>query len=416
MSKKILNSKYIQRGRGPEENTAYGDVFDARFKDYKIIPNVGHQNCGILINPSDPTRIIKCENKTNYIVERKHELDLLKKIDIYHIFPKIYDITEFNGKTFIEMERFDGDLSYLLLKVCSKKVCNEMQIDIELCDLFIRLLLIQHQYSPSQIEDINTLIKDLNTYIVNPDPKQNHYFESYKKFLVKLQEEWKIIIPILINEIIKLEFGLFVNDLFYYDFKLDNFGYKLTDEPLDDDPRTIMIFDKYLYVYILDWESGLTHPAPYNRITLREEIFDKEKIRYLFRRINELGCTCNVDGKFEQINVYALGAEFANAIKDEHKDILFGEKRKQVWNNSVLSHLKYFYSLTFSFNGYQLNDIKINGFKYEMESKEIKVEDIKNQVIDIIQYQYTFNIDIHSVRKTFGTLDEFREYYASLPI
>lgn len=106
-----------------------GDV-DEFLSGYNEIPNSGQQNCGIFVSDIEQNFIIKCEEGNH--LERKEFIGA-KKLQELNIFPKIessiYD--DENDKTYIKMERLDGDLTQLLYEVTPKQILDDMDISPE---------------------------------------------------------------------------------------------------------------------------------------------------------------------------------------------------------------------------------------------------------------------------------------------
>ena len=90
---------------------------------------------------------------------------------------------------------------------------------------------------------------------------QNITFELYDYFMKELTEIWNNYYEIITKEIIKIKLILQKIQYKYSDNKFDNYGYILSVTPIIDDYRKFKapkIFNQYLYVYLLDQDSGLS--------------------------------------------------------------------------------------------------------------------------------------------------------------
>jgi hypothetical protein len=243
-------------------------------------------------------------------------------------------------KTFITMQKFDGDITSIffnlfpkivLKNMIAKGLINKKQKEA-LFDLFlgkcnytmnnskslsiylntidfdslispeIHDLYIKYLYKNPQI--INTTstfiigkteykniysnnIDNINkNYLTNKDKLDkiksfsNISLELYDIFMDQLIELLNSYYEIIIKEMIKIKLLLIKLGYNYSDNKFDNFGYILSNVPINDFRRYDVprIFNKYLYVYFLDWDSGLQNGDEQSLKTLIEEV--NEGLKY----------------------------------------------------------------------------------------------------------------------------------------
>jgi len=288
-----------------------GGTYTLNLEEWKKIENSGQHNCGIFISDVYPKYILKCDSddKLDKIIEINKTIQL---------FPKIIDSTKIDKDAYITMQKLDGDITNIYFNLFPRIVLKNMidtglinkqqeetifefflgkmiytmknskdlllQLDKfmfdriinpEINSLYIKFLN-ENPQAINNRSDIN--IKDYNykdiysNTIDQEESKYNLYknkldkikkfsnisLELYDIFINKLKDLWNSYHEIITKEIIKIKLILINFGYTYEDDKLDNFGYILSNLPLDDfrkyqAPR---IFGKYLYIYFLDWESG----------------------------------------------------------------------------------------------------------------------------------------------------------------
>lgn len=165
-----------------------------------------------------------------------------------------------------------------------------------------------------RIEDAKNLLDTFNikTYDMNIDLK------LYNKFIDELFKIYDLYYPIIINEIIKIKLLLLSIGYDYYDDKYDNYGYILSEIPLSNDHRkenVPLILGKYLYVYFIDWDSGLNS---------NNDI--KNAINFIIINYNDgLNYSCNGQYYFNLVqdkkNCYIWYDEEYNNVTIAHKSL-----------------------------------------------------------------------------------------------
>ena len=283
--------------------------------EWKQIQNPGQQNCGIFLSDVYPTYILKCDDHFD-----KSKLDTVIEINKkIKLFPNIINFTKIEKNNYITMEKFDGDITNIyfnlfpkivLQNMITKGVINEKQ-EQQIFDIFlskinyfgenkkqiyisidklildrlinpeINKLYIEYIRANPQIRhEISNITIGGHEYkgiysldIEREDDKYYRYkeqlsrilnftgisLELYDTFINELIELWNFYHEIISKEIIKIKILLLRLGYGWWDNKLDNFGYILSTKPIDDfrKDKVPKIFDKYLYVYFLDWGSGL---------------------------------------------------------------------------------------------------------------------------------------------------------------
>lgn len=83
-----------------------------RLSDWEEIKTSGKQNCGIYISKKYPDRILKCDSHYD-----SSYMEIAKEINMtVKLFPELISITDIGKKTYLMMERLDGDLQQLFDK------------------------------------------------------------------------------------------------------------------------------------------------------------------------------------------------------------------------------------------------------------------------------------------------------------
>lgn len=208
------------------------------------IANTGAQNCGIYINNEHLDKLMKCGT---FVDDRVAPIN-----KIAHIFPYIYDscIGDHKYKYNVIMEKMDGDLDQIIKNDIFGKTLdrlnlgNEQRVQIE--------LIFKFKNSAKSVTNDDIFKINSNMLIT---------FKLYETVIREFMNDIHSVYNMLYNEITRVNVKLADIGYFYNDRKFDNYGYKLVDHLLMDDYRTPnvpMYNNKYLYIYILDWEGGLS--------------------------------------------------------------------------------------------------------------------------------------------------------------
>jgi hypothetical protein len=284
---RYLDLKRMMIHGGFKEIVATDDNF---LKGWRKISNPGQQNCGIFINDEQPNRLIKCDTTR---VDLTKMADEISKQTKYKIFPEIYSITVFNGSNYTEMERFNGDLTDLIMHLLPKEILNRMGLSEDLKDdiLFIyeamipktsdREFFLRHfdnasmylyEHPTANISEIPNFPawkseKNIKEEVQMFDKlskrlhKSDVTYDQYKRFINRLIDELKRMIPEITKQIFMLQYELDRLGYHYGDYKYDNFGFTLSDKPKEHLGITWTnnkFYGRYYYVHILDWGSGLS--------------------------------------------------------------------------------------------------------------------------------------------------------------
>jgi len=289
--------------------------YTLNLEEWKQIQNPGQRNCGIFLSDVYPTYILKCED---HVDQSKLDtvIEINKKIKL---FPNIINFTKIEKKNYTTMDKLDGDITNIYFNLFPKIVFQNMiakgvitkkqeetLFDIFLSKIYyfgenkkqimfsidkfildrlinpeIHRLYIEYLHANPQIRhEISNITIGGHEYkgiyisdIEREDADYYKYKEQlsrilnftgislklYDTFINDLIELWNSHHEIISKEIIKIKILLLRLGYDWGDNKLDNFGYILSNTPLDDfrKDKVPKIFDKYLYVYFLDWGSGL---------------------------------------------------------------------------------------------------------------------------------------------------------------
>jgi hypothetical protein len=234
-------------------------------EEWTKIPNSGQRNCGIFISELYPDRIVKCGGSDMYSkIQYVFDINGIMKL-----YPTIFDNKLINEQYYVTMQKLDGDITDIYFNVLPNHVLNNMIEshminDIQKNDI-LKLFKGKMNYTmdnPNRIWiNISDIISDIDKYQKEFDIIKTITptitIDIYDTFIAKLIETWDIYHPIITKEIIKLI--LLLLNLGYHDNdnKFDNYGYILSDIKLDDirGGDVPKIFDKYFYVYGLDFDG-----------------------------------------------------------------------------------------------------------------------------------------------------------------
>lgn len=242
----------------------------------KVVDN-GQHNCGIYVNPANKNRIIKCVRRemseNNYPIDvRTQEINR----DIgFHIFPEIYNyykITNEPSRILIEMERFDNDVTYLLMEylphICARSMGLDQQIETDLLNI------LWYKMPSTNYNPRFDIVYPLNQKVDEPSVKNDKcdkFVEEfansmltlsiYNEFMKIYIEALNLYLPMINEQIFVLQYRLLKIGYRYFDNKFDNYAFTFADENIEymgvqwgDRNR---IGDKYFFLHIIDWDSGL---------------------------------------------------------------------------------------------------------------------------------------------------------------
>jgi len=308
--------------------------FTLKLEEWRPIENSGQHNCGIYTSELYPKYILKCGGSIY-----NEMIDQIKKInDKIQLFPNILDSCIINKQRFTTMQKLDGDITNiyfnllpkmilknmteeglitteeqkttllgLFLGKCNYTMSNSNDIyiyldkftfdrlrDPEIHELYLKYFsenqhVLEQKveipikentyqvYNRSSIDLINTDFQQTKATINKIKTMYGISLELYDTFMTKLQAEWASHHEVITKEMIKIKLLLFNEGYVYEDNKFDNFGYILSNIPIDDyrkfkAPR--ILGGRYLYVYLLDWDSGFSNVWNDGSIDLKKIIDD----------------------------------------------------------------------------------------------------------------------------------------------
>jgi hypothetical protein len=246
---------------------------DLKFLDnWDEIKNSGQQNCGIFINKNKPKKIIKCTKSSHKL----DDADKINKESKTNIFPEIYQIYTIDKNQYIEMEKFDGDVTDLLLHKSINIILKQINInDQQRSDIkFLynamtpyttlpqgpNFWMYNFTYLPND-STIQETIKSEN-FIDLANRLKNSTITSnmYDLFFNHLQDFLTKIIPEVTKQIFMLRYSLIKLGFEYNDNKYDNYAYDLLDYKknyLEINWSNNKFNNINFYIHIIDWDSGL---------------------------------------------------------------------------------------------------------------------------------------------------------------
>lgn len=212
---------------------------------YKMMKNYGEDNVGIFICNTKKNVLIKGEKR--FLTNEMYTMLNLISVTYpeYIIFPEIHNVYRHNNIEYIEMERFAGDATNLLFNYFAKTVFTEM------CDNQVEFIMFHNFY-------LKLVTNKITKYEPHPEINFKKFNNILNCFCIRAS---KLLITI-IQQIYRIKMLLMQLCLNYNDDKLDNYGYILSDfnsEHLGVQWKNNKIEDKYFFITLLDWSSGLTN-------------------------------------------------------------------------------------------------------------------------------------------------------------
>lgn len=291
-------TKYLKNKNIPYKVQYGGDLQEFLY-GFTQIPNAGQHNCGIFIRDN---LIIKCSNGLN---DTKTQ-EAMKINQTAIIFPQIYDIykDEVNKKHYVKMEKLDGDITNLFYEEIPNRVLNDMEFDdaikIDIMKIFDAKIpkivggihLITHIYYDRGTNNFGTYflesLQRINDYFKEINP--NITFLMYDNFMNIVLATIKKYYISITTAMTNLLMTLFNMGKTYFDNKFDNYGYKLVDAQMDE--YTVPFYDKFIRIYILDWESGLSNVTEYSYKHMMDAIDDRYSLytvhgQYYMKNFNQ---------------------------------------------------------------------------------------------------------------------------------
>ena len=322
--------KYLKyKNKYLELKNQTGGNYTLRLREWAQIENSGQRNCGIFLSSVYPKYLLKCGTNSE-LISWVNEINASVQL-----FPKIIDNTKIGEHNYTTMQKLDGDITsiffnlfpkIILAKMLNKKIITEEQkeniliifegkisntmnnsksfnglYDNELTFDYLHdfdVFFIYIEYLRANPESINktTIITikgktyekynfDIQRTIKRYEDQkqllkkiqkimQNITYKLYDNFMKELTEMWNNYYEIITKEIIKIKLILQERQYRYIDNKLDNYGYILSVTPKMDDYRNFhapKIFNQYLYVYLLDPDSGLLKIEDSNDLNFNQD-------------------------------------------------------------------------------------------------------------------------------------------------
>jgi hypothetical protein len=341
--------------------------------EWTEITNSGQNNCGIFLSNTYPKYILKCEIDNESNDSRLN--DVIKINNTIQLFPKIINISKIEGKSYITMQKLDGDITSIFFNLFPKIVLAKMNITEEqkknlltifegkmsylgansksmlfYIDDFVfdflqnpEILDIYIQTLSSKPDIINTTSdiyingKKYNMYHDNIEVIQKKYnniktifekinnitdisFELYNNFIEQLKVMWNNYYNIIIKEIVKIQLLLLEQNFEYTDNKFDNYGYILSNTPIMDDYRKFnapKIFNRYLYLYFLDPQSGLHKVA--NIDDSNNKIIDDINNGFQYYSVNGQYKIININRSiFNYPNLHFINNDMEKILKQQY--------------------------------------------------------------------------------------------------
>lgn len=274
-------------------------------KEWTQIEVPGRYNCGLFVNARIPDKIIKCSSDRNSDA-LFNQVDRINKE--MQLFPLVYRAKIINGEMgrgihYVMMQKLDGSLNDFYRKhlfsvaIAEVEKINNLRLSEHEKQSMIKLFSMGYQdwekFTCSR-DTLENIINDSKQIDATEETilSVKKQFEKIKKFIetnnIKIKYEtymmcvdtvlkiYDMVHESIVKEIIKIRLIITKFSTHFNDNKYDNYGYILSPAPLQNDFRRDVpkIFGKYLYVYFLDWESGLDNNTNNQKYLCSEIIKD----------------------------------------------------------------------------------------------------------------------------------------------
>jgi hypothetical protein len=219
---------------------------EINLEKYVEIPTSGHRS-RIFIGPSGDKTLLKYTNV--FVKEREipHYNERLLKMMQLQFIPHVFtfeihrddeffipDESKNQYNCLIEMEKLDGDLSAFFLDFLARKAVSLSGLE-------------------SKQKTIFKIFRNKCWYMIR-EPVENGLvtYDEYRIFSNHLKQLFRSIIYELNTVIWRLCYEAYVNNCFLSDFNLNNFGYKVSEEP---SAFTIPFDGKYIQIMFIDFDD-----------------------------------------------------------------------------------------------------------------------------------------------------------------
>ena len=383
-------------------------------EDYKLIVNYGTENCGIYIKND---KIIKCVN--NDIDKEKYKL-ILKLMNIFNninitFLPDIYNIFILKQKYFIEMEKLGGDITKLLCELLPMRIIEEM-------------IIIPNDLKNNYKNFFNSLLPPNGTNLNYEHYEKYIDFEIYNTFLNRYSFYYKLLLNKIKDQIFRIKLLLNEYGFSFKDNKFDNYGFLLknnNNEHLGILFNNNDFFEKYLFIYIIDIESGLFTSSD-------NIIYTFNNFPEAFTIYGHYAYNClNIINKFNYLYDYRFNIELLpniESIEEINEDINYNNETRyhisfiKSYFNNIKYKLNNFDFIENNINSYKIiykfNEHIINIFNFELNEDIIKL----NRLIETINYEdneinfIKNDNEIINYKKVLYDTNKFLDYFKKIII
>ena len=208
--------------------------------------NNGQHNCGIWKNVTGD-KFLKCI-RNNKKQEEIKSLVAGLKVEGLNVFPKVYREHQYNDNIYIEYEKLDGDITSIFFELIPQRVLNSMKLTEDISEKLMKL----HKIKTPIINQENQI------EIYQDDTIDINMIKLYDKFMNTIFDEIDKVYYQIIKSICRLFVETFYKGYALYDFKFDNFGYKI----INSSDKSIEqrygeeLFENNFNIYALDEESN----------------------------------------------------------------------------------------------------------------------------------------------------------------
>jgi len=368
---KYINLREIVRQNGGEPTV------ERLLEGYKEIPNSGQQNCGIFVSdePLEKGYIIKCERGDHRNDEKLKDAIAINRIfqdKGMLLFPRIpdkpvYDPT--NNKTYIKMEKFDGDVTQLLYEHLAKLSIKKLNVDDATADALYAVY--RYKMPSTVLRNEKQLMDNLMQTSAN-----TLKFETYDAFMKQFEEDLRKMLHEVGKQMYIILMKMIEVGYIYEDNKFDNYGFTLSDKNekhLGVTWENNKIGDKYFFIRLLDWGSGLF------------KIEKKEKQEKEYNVVKQYNSNFQNFSKYGQYNSNTISnyqyinSMEKNQMRDDLNKIIDAEYILKLDKEQLDETPE---NLSFKIRGLEQKEIQLNVLKIRaLEQNEKELDKLKNIVL-----------------------------------
>ena len=240
-NKYLMMKKTLHGGATIVKNTE--NEIKEMLNGYTKYENTGRRNCGLYISENNNETLYLCKDEMNPIyIEYVNEINNNIKL-----FPSIVKVNEniSNNNYYIEFEKLDGDLSELIFNKIPLNVIKNSGFPLRLKMEMIKLYKLRRHSSGQTSYTFNYNNDDNSIRVQPPNEENKNIYDDFIKntqvtysifstIMDKIMDKIEKTLNYLLKIIIKKIYQLYTLSFIHNDLKLDNFGYKMNGNNIEN--------------------------------------------------------------------------------------------------------------------------------------------------------------------------------------